>query len=78
MIIELMKFIDEKLLMCIYFYILWHRLKKIHCLPSTGLHVCIYNNIVDHYESGLFPLIFVGLFVYVVEMVIISAHLWLN
>lgn len=28
MIIELMNFIDEKLLMCIYFYILWHGLKK--------------------------------------------------
>lgn len=28
MIIELMNFIDEKLLMCIYFYILCHGLKK--------------------------------------------------
>lgn len=28
MIIELMNFIDEKLRMCIYFYVLWHGLKK--------------------------------------------------
>lgn len=64
--------------LCAYIFTFCVTALKIHCLPSTGLCVCIYNNIVDHYENGLFPLIFVGLFVYVVETVIISAHLWLN
>lgn len=40
--------------------------------------VCIFNNIVDHYENGLFPWTSVLLFVYIMKTVIISAHLWLN